>query len=684
MRAWFDASVRLLARAVAMWSGLPASGARLLAVALSVLAAVTLAACSGSPKAPELLTVVDVAPRLVDTGDRLDVAMTGLTTPDAREASVELVGELRRPGQPQKGRESVRVATAQVSLDRVTFAVTEALVARACGRGDEAEHTTFVGDVIVTVHPSGAGKLPIAGTLRGVTLELVPPSPRRRVLERAREDADKALAHLGLTIDDEHGSAGRGLDVRDVRPGSPAAAAGIAAGDRLLSVGGVTALSRLDVRPAPGLDAVTLVIARGDAAPVSHVLSIEGLSPNGPIDLAVSLALLVPLALYLALRASPAASLLAFVEVKLGARFERRERRPRGRVDRFVGALGELVAWPLHTVRALSREMGTAGRPASEGGLLALAPWLVFASVSAMFAALPFGQRVVASDLDASVLFVPATALLAVMALVTGGLGARRLYLAPLGALRSVAGALAWQLPALGALVFAVARAGSLRLADLVSAQAGAGGARWYEAGSYPWRWLAFDSPVSLGLFLLAVLALVAEHRFEAGRAPGDLSEADRKRPGRTVLLRHTLALFADWSNVFVVAGLLVSLYLGGWGLPGVTPEQAASPAVATAGMALFVLKCWALIMLVVALRWAVRVRASLLRGVYLRAIAPASAALLVVGVLAEEALAIPPVVRTSLTAVTLGTAALVLAHGLARARAVAHARAHVGLNPFL
>jgi hypothetical protein len=72
------------------------------------------------------------------------------------------------------------------------------------------------------------------------------------------------------------------------------------------------------------------------------------------------------------------------------------------------------------------------------------------------------------------------------------------------------------------------------------------------------------------------------------------------------------------------------------------------------------------------------------LRGVYLRAIAPASAALLVVGVLAEEALAIPPVVRTSLTAVTLGTAALVLAHGLARARAVAHARAHVGLNPFL
>lgn len=668
MRPSVLSSVRLLVRAVAL-------------VALVALA-LAQSACSSSPRAPELLSVVDVSPRLVDTGDRLDVAMTGLTTPDAREASVELVGELRRPGQPTKGREVVRVPTAQVSLDRVTFAVTDALIARVCGRGDDAEHTTFVGDVVVTVHPSGEGKLPIAGTLRGVTLEFVPPSPRKRVVERAREDADKALAHVGLTIDDERGGTGRGLDVREVRPGSPAASAGITPGDRVLAVGGVTALSRLDVRPAPGLSTVALVVARGEAAPVSHSLSIEGLSPSGPIDLAVSLALLVPLALYLALRASPAAALLAFVEVKLGARFERRERRPRGRVDRLVGALGELVTWPLHTVRALSREMGTGAH--GEHGLLTLAPWLVFASVSAMFAALPFGQRVVASDLDASVLFVPATALLVVMALVTGGLGARRLYLAPLGAVRSVLGAIAWQLPALAALVFAVARTGSLRLADLVAAQAGAGGARWYDAGSYPWRWLAFDSPVSLGLFLLAVLALVAEHRFEAGRAPGDLSEADRKRPGRTVLLRHSLALFADWSNVFVVAGLLVSLYLGGWGLPGVTPEQAASPGLAAAGTALFVLKCWALIVLVVALRWAVRVRASLLRGVYLRAIAPASAALLVVGVLAEEALAIPAAVRTSLTAVTLGTAALVLVHGLVRARAVAHERAPVGLNPFL
>ena len=64
---------------------------------------------------------------------------------------------------------------------------TEGLQSQLCGRGDDAVHTTFEGDVIVTL-PSTQGGVPVQGTVRDITLNFRSPTPRRAMLEsRARE-----------------------------------------------------------------------------------------------------------------------------------------------------------------------------------------------------------------------------------------------------------------------------------------------------------------------------------------------------------------------------------------------------------------------------------------------------------------------------------------------------------------
>src|SRR3712207_1331367 len=105
--------------------------------------------CAAQGAAPELLNVIDIAPREVDVGDRIEVLGANLPAGEAKEAQVVFHGELRRPGQaPLEGQEIV-VEKAKVSPDKISMIFTEGLQTRFCGRGSEAAHTTFRGDVIV-------------------------------------------------------------------------------------------------------------------------------------------------------------------------------------------------------------------------------------------------------------------------------------------------------------------------------------------------------------------------------------------------------------------------------------------------------------------------------------------------------------------------------------------------------
>src|SRR5580693_8084242 len=92
-------------------------------LALALAACLALIGCAADTSAPELLNVIDVAPREVDVGDRIEVLGTTLPTGLGREATVTFKGELRRPGQAPVDT-GITIEKAQISTDKVSMIFT--------------------------------------------------------------------------------------------------------------------------------------------------------------------------------------------------------------------------------------------------------------------------------------------------------------------------------------------------------------------------------------------------------------------------------------------------------------------------------------------------------------------------------------------------------------------------------
>src|SRR5689334_6007831 len=115
--------------------------ARLFALVLMVLGLVAWAGCVSTEAPPQLLNVLDFAPREAEVGDRLEVIGAGF--PEGKTAHVVFKGKLLRPGKkPIKGVE-IDVDAANSRADKIDMMLTEGLEAAFCGVGDAALHTTF-------------------------------------------------------------------------------------------------------------------------------------------------------------------------------------------------------------------------------------------------------------------------------------------------------------------------------------------------------------------------------------------------------------------------------------------------------------------------------------------------------------------------------------------------------------
>src|SRR4051812_24574719 len=121
-----------------------------LAVVLAAFGSSALLAlgCNAAEPAPQLLDLLDFTPREVEVGDRLEVIGSGL--PEGRPAHVSFRGTLRRPGKEPVRSFEADADAASTSADRVQMVLTEALQETFCGAGEQAEHTTFEGDVVVS------------------------------------------------------------------------------------------------------------------------------------------------------------------------------------------------------------------------------------------------------------------------------------------------------------------------------------------------------------------------------------------------------------------------------------------------------------------------------------------------------------------------------------------------------
>jgi NADH-quinone oxidoreductase subunit H len=521
----------------------------------------------GREASPQLVQVLDVSPREVEAGER--IALVGEGFPPARPARVTFRGTLRRPGQrPERGVEIVAMATVS-SPEQLQLPMTEATRALFCGAGDRAVHTTFEGEIEVAFAAAVAGAPPIAGVLAHVVLDVRAGSAAADA-ERDREGA-RLLAWLGLKV----APGPNGLAVESVALRSRADLAGLAQGDVVTSFDGLRVTALGDVLPAPGAHEASVGVRRGGGtAEALKSVDVQGFRQAPPAELfAAALVVLAALAAVL-LFAAPTRPALA-------ARLQRVVTRLRaGALHPAAPGTSSLAGSARGAARATASFAAAVGEALPPPG----PPALVDALVCALLAALPFGQYLVAAQLDVGLLFVAAATALVVVALVASG--------SPWRGARAAAH-VAWQhVPAAAAVLAVVLSTGSLRVQEIERAQGGA-----------PWDWLAFRSPAALvALTLLLACACIEPD----AHVPPTALAAHVEEPGAPLHPpRGAWLAAACRAHHLVVAGLASTLFLGGWLLPGVSPAvQDARPALELAGAMLVLAKTWGLAVL---LAWARR-----------------------------------------------------------------------------
>ena len=642
-------------------------------IVLALGAFLGLVGCAADNRAPELLNVIDVAPREVDVGDRIEVLGVSLPTGEAKEARVTFSGELRRPGQDPLEKQEITVEKAVVGSDKIAMIFNEGLQARFCGHGDQAAHTTFHGDVTVTI-PSARGGLPVKGTVKGITLDFRSPSPRRAVLEARAKEGARALDFMGITVSADAPPAG-GLVVTEVKPESPAARAQIVKGDVIVTFAGAKVASVGDMGPSGSDRLPKIGIKRGDAAPIERPISLDGYDMRPPADLLGAGIILGIAAAIILLFMAPTAGIITWVERRVAGRFQSRIGPNR------AGPQGFFV-WIADGIKSILKEDIIPAE--SDKPLFRLAPYLVFAGVSATFVVMPFGQYLIAADLDIGILFVLAVTSLVTIGLMTGGWASNNKW-SLLGGVRSAAQIISYKIPAAVAIASLVMMTGSLRMQDIIGAQGGLGGSI-LATGGWPWSWYIFKNPVTFALFFLYFTTMLAE----GNRGPFDLPEAESELVAGYSTeysgMRYLFFFFAEWANVFVMSGIASALFLGGWQIPGVSAaQQEAHFALQLLGAVIFLAKSWLLIFVVIWVKWTLpRVRIDQMMNLCWKWFVPLSFGAFLFTAL-WMVLPLTATLQLVISLITFGAFGYLLLHFVRRVRYNLHeSRAPLHLNPFI
>ncbi|MBI1194727.1 MAG: NADH-quinone oxidoreductase subunit NuoH [Gammaproteobacteria bacterium] len=198
------------------------------------------------------------------------------------------------------------------------------------------------------------------------------------------------------------------------------------------------------------------------------------------------------------------------------------------------------------------------------------APLLALAPALAAWAVIPFSDGVIVSNLDAGLLYVLAMTSMGVYGIIIAGWASNSKY-AFLGALRSAAQMVAYEIAMGFALVGVLMAAGSLNLGEIVKAQ---------EGSFLHWFWLPL-----LPLFFVYFISGVAE----TNRAPFDVAEGESEIVAgfHVEYSGMTFALFflAEYANMILIAALTALMFLGGWlspfqGIPLLEPLFAWVPGI--------------------------------------------------------------------------------------------------------
>jgi len=184
--------------------------------------------------------------------------------------------------------------------------------------------------------------------------------------------------------------------------------------------------------------------------------------------------------------------------------------------------------------------------------LYVLAPLITLAPAFAAWAVVPFDSRVALSNANAGLLYLLAMTSLGVYGIIIAGWASNSKY-AFLGAMRSAAQVVSYEIAMGFAMVGVLIAAGSLNLTDIVMAQAGnTGFAEWFMWPLLP-------------LFLVYFVSGVAE----TNRAPFDVVEGESEIVAGHMVeysgSQFALFFLAEYANMILVSFLTSIFFVGGW-----------------------------------------------------------------------------------------------------------------------
>jgi len=161
------------------------------------------------------------------------------------------------------------------------------------------------------------------------------------------------------------------------------------------------------------------------------------------------------------------------------------------------------------------------------------------------------------ADINVGVLYIMSIASIAVYGIVLAGWSSNNKY-AMMGGLRSTAQMISYEI-ALGlSFVSAILLAGSMRMLDIVSAQAG----YWFHI--IP-KWFVVLQPVGTAIFLIATLA-------EVNRAPFDMPEAEQELTAGYHTeysgMKFALLFMAEYTKMIAISAIGATLFFGGFNGP--------------------------------------------------------------------------------------------------------------------
>jgi len=231
--------------------------------------------------------------------------------------------------------------------------------------------------------------------------------------------------------------------------------------------------------------------------------------------------------------------------------------------------------------------------------LYLLAPAVAVTTALLAFAVVPFGptttskdratyEFVIAPGVDIGIVFVFAVTSLTVYAIILGGWSSNSKY-SLLGALRSSAQLVSYEIPMGMSVLGVILITGSLNLEKIIDHQA--------KQGFLGWN--IWFQPLAFLLFLVSVFA-------ECNRLPFDLPEAEQELIGgyhtEYSALKFGLFFLGEYTHMITTSFLLVVLFFGGWHFPGISLVPGIGGIVLQ--MLVFLLKMSSFIVFYMLIRW--------------------------------------------------------------------------------